>query len=50
LTHYWVNGRGSGIALEGDQPWAFWLRNGKIYRLAQYATDAEALKAVGLEE
>ena len=48
-VRYTVRGRGSGMTLDGEEPWAFWLRNGLIYRLDQYATEFEALKAVGLE-
>jgi ketosteroid isomerase-like protein len=50
LIGYQVRGRGSGMTMEGEQAWAFWLRNGLIYRLDQYAREDEALKAVGLEE
>jgi ketosteroid isomerase-like protein len=50
LVRYTVRGRNSGVTLDGDEPWAFWLRNGLIYRLDQYATKSDALKAVGLEE
>jgi ketosteroid isomerase-like protein len=49
-VRYTVRGRSSGVTLSGEEPWAFWLRNGLIYRLDQYATDSDALKAVGLEE
>jgi ketosteroid isomerase-like protein len=48
-VRYTVLGRTSGITLDGEEPWAFWLRNGLIYRLDQYATKSQALKAVGLE-
>ena len=42
-------GHGCGMTLDGEEPWAFWLRNGLIYRLDQYATESEALRAAGLE-
>jgi ketosteroid isomerase-like protein len=48
-VRYTVRGRSSGMTLDGEEPWAFWLRNGLIYRLDQYATESEVLKAVGLE-
>jgi ketosteroid isomerase-like protein len=50
LIRYEVRGRGSGLAMEGGQAWAFWLRKGLIYRVDQYVGEDEALKAVGLEE
>jgi len=50
LIRYRVRGRGSGITMEGEQAWAFWLRKGLICRVDQYAGEDEALKAVGLEE
>ena len=49
LIRYQVRGGGSGMTMEGEQAWAFRLRNGVIYRLDQYAREDEALKAVGLE-
>jgi ketosteroid isomerase-like protein len=40
----------SGIDLEVDQAWAYWMRGGKIKRMAQYGTKLEALEAAGLRE
>jgi len=37
------------MTLDGEEPWAFWFQNGLNYRLDQYATESEALKAAGLE-
>jgi ketosteroid isomerase-like protein len=37
----------SGIELEVDQGWAVWMRDGKIWRVEQYASKQEALKAAG---
>lgn len=50
LIRYQVRGRGSGMTMEGEQAWAFWLRKGVICRLDQYAGEDDALKAVGLQE
>jgi hypothetical protein len=49
FVRYRVRGRGSGMTLDGEEPWAFWFQNGLNYRLDQYATESEALKAAGLE-
>jgi ketosteroid isomerase-like protein len=40
----------SGVELDVDQGWAWWMRNGKIRRVEQYGTKAEALEAAGLSE
>ena len=40
----------SGIALEQDQGWVYWMRDGKIRRMEQYGTRRQALKAAGLRE
>jgi ketosteroid isomerase-like protein len=47
--HIQLRGR-SGVELEVDQGWAVWMRDDKIWRVEQYASKREALKAVGLEE
>ena len=38
----------SGVAVEGEEGWTFWLDSGLIRRIEQYATLAEALEAAGL--
>ena len=45
-----VRGKGSGIELTREDAVLANYRNGKIVRLAYYNDQAEALKAVGLEE
>ncbi|OLE35760.1 MAG: hypothetical protein AUG48_09720 [Actinobacteria bacterium 13_1_20CM_3_68_9] len=40
----------SGIELQQDQGWAYWMRDGRIRRIEQYGTKQEALEAAGLSE
>jgi uncharacterized protein len=49
-VHQWGRGKGSGVAVESEF-WQVWtIRNGKVVRWRAYATEAEALEAVGLRE
>jgi ketosteroid isomerase-like protein len=43
-----LRGRGSGVELEVEQGWTCQMRNGLIWKLVQYGSKREALKAVGL--
>jgi ketosteroid isomerase-like protein len=47
-----LRGTGQGSGMEIDQPlfWVTELRGGRLYRISEYATRAEALEAVGLPE
>jgi len=55
-----AEGRGSGLALEGDVYNCFWFRHGRFFRVEDHVTlkgalhalglDGEALEAVGLAE
>jgi ketosteroid isomerase-like protein len=48
---WWARGRESGASLvESEETWVFVVRDGKIVRVDEYATRAEALEAVGLSE
>jgi ketosteroid isomerase-like protein len=49
LVHFRLRGH-SGVELEVDQGWAWWMRDGKIRRVEQYGTKREALEAAGLKE
>jgi ketosteroid isomerase-like protein len=49
LLHFQLRGH-SGVELEVDQAWAYWMREGKIRRIEQYGSKREALKAAGLSE
>jgi ketosteroid isomerase-like protein len=49
LIHFELRAH-SGIELEQDQGWAYWLRDGRIRRMEQYGTKREALEAAGLRE
>ena len=49
LLHFRLRGH-SGVELEVDQGWAYWMRDGKIRRLKQYGTKREALEAAGLRD
>ncbi len=40
----------SGVELEVEEAWAYWVRNGRIWRIQQHATKQEALEAAGLRE
>jgi ketosteroid isomerase-like protein len=39
----------SGVELEVEQGWAYWIRNGEIWRIEQQGSKQEALEAVGLQ-
>ena len=39
-----------GVELEEIEGWATWLRDGKIIRIEQHGSKAEALEAAGLSE
>jgi ketosteroid isomerase-like protein len=45
-----LRGKGSGIELEVEEAWSMWMRDGRILRVEQWGTRAEALEAAGLEE
>jgi hypothetical protein len=49
MTHFHLCGH-SGVELEVDQAWAYWMREGKIRRIEQYGSKREALDAAGLSE
>jgi ketosteroid isomerase-like protein len=49
MTHLELRGH-SGIELEVEQAWAYWMRSGKIRRIEQYGSKQEALEAAGLRE
>jgi uncharacterized protein len=49
-VRYWGRGRGSGIEVTARWFYAYRLRSGKIISWRPYSDQAEALKAVGLEE
>jgi ketosteroid isomerase-like protein len=49
LLHFQLRGH-SGVELEVDQAWAYWMREGKIRRIEQYGSKREALEATGLRE
>ena len=40
----------SGVELDVEEAWAYWVRNGRIRRIEQYGTKREALEAAGLPE
>ncbi len=40
----------SGIEIEAEEGWAYWMRDGKIRRVEQWGTKQEALDAVRLRE
>ncbi len=40
----------SGVELETDQAWVYWMHEGRIRRMEQYGTKREALQAAGLSE
>ena len=44
----WVEGRGSGIALEGETFHCCWLRHGRFIRVEDHLTPKGALHALGL--
>ncbi len=43
-----VEGRASGVALEGDLYHCFWLRHGRFIRVEDHLTEKGALHALGL--
>jgi ketosteroid isomerase-like protein len=49
VWHYRVRAH-SGVELELDQGWAYWMRDGKIWRMEQHGSKEKALEAVGLSE
>src|SRR4051794_13452869 len=49
LLHFQLRGH-SGVELEVDQGWVYWMRDGKIGRIQQHGSKQEALDAVGLSE
>jgi ketosteroid isomerase-like protein len=49
LLHFHLRGH-SGVELEADKAWAYWMREGKIRRMEQYGSKREALQAAGLAE
>jgi SnoaL-like domain len=44
-----TEGRGSGIALEGDVYYCFWMRHGRFFRVQDHLTLKGALHALGFE-
>jgi ketosteroid isomerase-like protein len=40
----------SGVELDVEEAWAYWVRNGKISRIEQHPNKVEALEAAGLSE
>jgi ketosteroid isomerase-like protein len=49
LTHFELRGH-SGIEINVEQAWVYWMRSGKIRRMEQYGSKQEALEAAGLSE
>ena len=47
MWHYRLRGH-SGVELEVEQGWAYWIRGGRIWRMHQYASKEAALEAAGL--
>ena len=43
-------GRSSGVAVEKQTAYLYWVRDGKVVRVELHAGRAEALKAAGLDE
>jgi SnoaL-like protein len=37
-----------GVQMDVEETWAYWLRDGRIYRVEQHGTTQEALEAAGL--
>jgi ketosteroid isomerase-like protein len=44
-----LRGRGSGVELEDEEAWTYRMRNGRIWKIGQYASKAEALEALAAE-
>ena len=40
----------SGVELDIEEAWVYWVRNGKIWRMEQHASKEEALEAAGPSE
>ncbi len=40
----------SGVELDVEEAWGYWVRNGRIRRIEQHPTKAQALEAAGLSE
>ena len=40
----------SGVELDVEEAWAYWVRDGKITRIEQHGTKPEALQSAGLSE
>jgi hypothetical protein len=49
LTHFQLRGH-SGVELEVEQAWTYWMHVSKIRRIEQYGSKREALEAAGLRE
>lgn len=39
-----------GVDLDFEEGWVYWLRGGKVVRIEQHASKAQALEAAGLSE
>ena len=50
LTHQSATGRGSGLPVEADVGQVYELENGRMLRVRNYLSHAEALEAAGLRE
>ncbi len=40
----------TGVELEVEEAWAYWLRDGKFTRIEQHGSRRKALEAAGLSE
>jgi ketosteroid isomerase-like protein len=49
VTNFQLRGH-SGVELDVEQAWAYWMRNSKIRRMEQYGSKQEALEAAGVRE
>ena len=49
VIRWHLRGR-SGVELDEVEGWVTWIRDGKINRIEQYGSRAEALEAAGLQE
>ena len=49
-TFLWHLRARSGVEMDVEETWAYWLRDRKIYRAEQHGTKREALEAAGLRE
>jgi hypothetical protein len=50
VLRFQLRGVQSGIEVAVAESWAMWVVDGRIGRMEQYGTTAEALEAVGLEK